>query len=271
MLLAAATAALLALTLAGCTSGGERRLEEQLRSNADEAARDAGFISQQPGLDDPVDAIGAYARSISDDLDRTGVSPQGDSGWIPGSPDSASRLRLVGIEPFADAAWEDPVGALVLASRLDVVSEQVERDFCVRVEFDRWGASSPAHGVECPDPLSTVELPSDERPVVPDEAEELAIAALAAAGDASAAALAADLTAQLAPLTGGVALAEVQVVRDGDRIGLAMSGVDDCLLVRADDRGVESLHPPRVLLQPGELGCRADTALLPDESFRAPH
>lgn len=270
-MLAAGIAVTVAVTLVGCTPMAERRLEDRLRVAADDAARDAGFISQDSGLGDPSDAIGAYARRIVDELERTGVAPGQNSGWFEGSPDSATALRLVGIEPFADAEWGDPVGALLLASRLDIVSEQTERDFCLRIEFDRWGASSSARAVGCPDPLTTVTPPADARPVIPDGAEEIVLAALAGAGDASAAEATAELTERLAPLTGGIALAEVQVVRDGDRIGFAMSDVDDCLLVRADDRGIESLHPPRVRIQPGELGCFASTALLPDEAFRAPH
>jgi len=271
VVLTAATAAAIAVSLAGCSSSGAGRLEAALRDDAATAARAAGFISQEQGLTDPADATNAYARRIASPLARTGVWAQSDSGWIPGNPDWTESLRLVAIEPFADAEWDEPVGALTLASRLHIVSEGREDDYCVRVEFDRWGVSGDPEGVACPDPLTTLTAPADTRPIIPDGAEELAIAALTDAGDATASEIAERLTAALGPLTGGVALAQVQVVRDGDRIGLAMSDVRGCLLVRADDEGVERLSVPAVLLQPGELGCRADTALLPDESFRPPH
>lgn len=59
-------------------------------------------------------------------------------------------------------------------------------------------------------------------------------------------------------------------VVDGD-IGFAMGDADDCLLVKRDVDGVQVLQVPRILLQPGELGCAAGTALQPSDQLRSPH
>ena len=57
----------------------------------------------------------------------------------------------------------------------------------------------------------------------------------------------------------------------GGEIGFAIGSGDDCLLVKRTAAGVEVLHAPSVLLQPGELGCRPETALLPPEQLQSPH
>ncbi|QEO14605.1 hypothetical protein FLP10_09380 [Agromyces intestinalis] len=252
-------------SLAGCASPGQQRLERAIEEQVAAAADGAGFVSQSPGLNAPADAIGAYARNIQDELIGTGVQPKGDSGWIPGSPDHAEPLRLVAIEPNDDASRDDPVGALVLASRLTVVSDhdRPPYDHCVRVEFDRWGwIEGSVRGTACPDPLTEIVPPPDLRPIVPDSAEAVAIAVLASAADASADELAATIAAQLPPEPDGPPVAEVRVLREGDRVGLAMGDARDCLLVRAEDGAAERVHVQKIQLQPGELGCRPETALL---------
>jgi hypothetical protein len=265
------------IALAACSSSspaGAARLERLLDEQAAEAAHDAGFISQSLGLEAPADGIAEYARRITFHLSDTGVQPRQGSGFDTGSNDHADPFQLVGIEPEADAAWQEPVGALVLGSRLSVASdgEAQQREYCVRVEFDRWG---PVEGgiasVDCPAPLVAVEPPADLRAVIPEGAEAVAIAALAASADLTADEIAAAVAAQLPQAADGPPVAQVQVARDGERVGLAMQDADDCLLVRSVRGAAERLYPPEVLLLPGELGCTAETALLPDESFRAPH
>ena len=58
-------------------------------------------------------------------------------------------------------------------------------------------------------------------------------------------------------------------VVDGD-IGFAMGDGDDCLLVKRDVDGVQVLQVPKILLQPGELGCAAGTALQPGDQLGQP-
>lgn len=50
-----------------------------------------------------------------------------------------------------------------------------------------------------------------------------------------------------------------------------MGDGDDCLLVKRDVDGVQVLQVPKILLQPGELGCAAGTALQPGDQLRSPH
>jgi len=263
----------LAVALAGCAASAGSA-EPELIEQAETLARDVGFVSQSVGLERPEDATAAYARRAVQYLATTGVPDRGaTSDWGP-APDQATPFRLVAIEPEPDAAWEAPVGAIVLASRITdaSASDDRERDFCVRLRFDRWGVVDG--GIEetsCPDPLVEVEPPADERPVIPDAAEAVAIEVLTGAGDASAAELAASVTARLEGETDGRALAEVDVQRDGDRIGLSMRDADDCLLVRSADGVVERLHVSDVLLQDGELGCRAETAMMADDEFPTTH
>ncbi|UJP09938.1 hypothetical protein L2X99_16465 [Microbacterium sp. KUDC0406] len=65
---------------------------------------------------------------------------------------------------------------------------------------------------------------------------------------------------------------EPSVIVQDQQIGFAMGDVDDCLLVaRRASGAVEVLNVPRVLLQPGELGCLPDTALRPADQLRSPH
>ncbi|SIO00695.1 hypothetical protein [Agromyces cerinus] len=264
------------VSFAACSSlPAERgRLERQLDEQAFAAAGEAGFISQSSGLEAPADGIAEYARRIGFQLPGTGVEPEQGSGWQSGSRDHADPFLLVGIEPYDDASWQEPVGALVLGSRLTEASVDgaPQRDYCVRLEFDRWGlVDGGASPVDCPSPLAAVVPPADARAVIPEQAESVAIAVLAASADASAEEIAAAIAAQLPQAPDGPPIAEVQVAREGDRIGLAMRDAHDCLLVRSEDGVVERLYVPDILLQPGELGCSGETALLPDEAFRSPH
>ncbi|GAA1958195.1 hypothetical protein [Agromyces allii] len=268
-----AIAAVSALT--GCAPPAERRLHDRLAAQAAEVADEAGFVSQSSGLAQPSDALNEYARRIVLLLGDTGIEPQPRSGWNEGSPDQATPLRLVAIEPNEDAAWEDPVGGLVLASRLVLVSEQGSpvTEYCVRVEFDRWGfGERTAQAVDCPADPVVLTPPADPRPVIPEGAEQVVLEVLDGAGlDESAEQLAAEIDARLLAEPGGPPVAEPQVVREGSRIGFSMSDANDCLLIRAEGGVSEALAVPEVLLLPGEYGCRAETALLPDESFRSPH
>jgi hypothetical protein len=50
-----------------------------------------------------------------------------------------------------------------------------------------------------------------------------------------------------------------------------MGHAEDCVLVKREAGAVTHVVVAPVLLQPGELGCTADTALSPSESLRPPH
>ncbi|KRC61460.1 hypothetical protein ASE14_11375 [Agromyces sp. Root81] len=274
IVVAGAIAAVVAFAACSSPPAERGRLEQQLDEQAVSAAGDAGFISQSTGLEAPADGIAEYARRIGSHLSGTGVEPEQGSGWMPGSPDHADPFVLVGIEPYDDSSWQEPVGALVLGSRLTEASVEgaPQRDYCVRLEFDRWGfVDGGATTVDCPGPLVAVAPPADARAVIPEQAESVAIAVLAASADAPADEIAAAIAAQLPQAADGPPIAEVQVTRDGDRVGLAMRDAHDCLLVRSANGVAERLYVPDILLQPGELGCTAETALMPDEAFASPH
>ena len=274
IVLAGAFATVVTFTACSSPTAGHGRLERMLDEQAISAAGDAGFISQSVGLEAPADGIAEYARRIGFGLSSTGVEPSQGSGWSPGSSDHADPLVLVGIEPHDDASWQEPVGALVLGSRLTEASVEgsPQRDYCVRLEFDRWGlVDGGATTVDCPSPLVAVDPPTDARAVIPEQAESVAIAVLEASADAPADEIAEAITAQLPQAPDGPPVAEVQVARDGARVGLAMRDAHDCLLVRSENGIAERLYVPDILLQPGELGCSAETALMPDEAFASPH
>ncbi|GAA1526850.1 hypothetical protein BJ978_001101 [Agromyces terreus] len=279
--------------LTGCADAAstDDRLDRGLRADAADIAREIAGIAGESGLDDPADAIQEYARRALPLLADTGVPEELDEMLDPGSPDYASALRLVGIEASGTESWQEPVGALVLASRTHRFSDDEETtgELCLRVELDRWGPTAGwdddgaiARVVDCATPSPETVVPeADSRPiiVVPDNAEAVATDVLANAGGASdaadgptAEAIAAEITARLEAPTGEREVAaQVQVARDGDRIGLAMGTPDDCLLLRADGGRVERLHVSSVQLQPGELGCSASTALASDDALAPPH
>ncbi|WP_395245043.1 hypothetical protein ACGGZK_04405 [Agromyces sp. MMS24-K17] len=285
---AGALAVLLVAGAAGCAAisgeaAGVQRLEAELRAQAADVAREIAGIADETGLNDPADAIQEYARRAEPLLPSTGYAPASD-GWFDVDSDAtASALVLVAIEASDAVTWQEPVGALVLASRLSVVVDGGlrERDLCLRVELDRWGPTADfdddhaiAPVVDCPESLGSVTPEPDVRPivVVPANAEAVATEVLAAAGDETDAELATAITARLdAPSGEREVAAEVQVARDGERIGFAMGTPDDCLLLRAEGGVVERLHVSRIQLEPGELGCVASTALASDEALRPPH
>ncbi|WP_127794949.1 hypothetical protein [Agromyces sp. LHK192] len=285
---ASAGVAIALVGLGGCAAiagaGGDGRLDRGLQADAAQVARDISGIAQEVGLHDPVDAIQEYARRAVPLLADTGVSAEPDGMLDPGSPDYATALRLVGVEASDAEQWDEPVGALVLASTTHRFADGDERtaERCLRIDLTRWGPTAGwdddagiARPVDCPEPLETVTPAPDTRPiiVVPANAEAVATEVLAGAeADAPAPALAAEITSRLDQPTGEREVtAEVLVERDGDRIGLAMGTPDDCLLLRAHDGTVERLHVSSVQLEPGELGCQASTALASDEALRPPH
>jgi hypothetical protein len=84
--------------------------------------------------------------------------------------------------------------------------------------------------------------------------------------------IAARIVALLTPPTSALqALAQPDVVVDSGRIGVALQDSDECLLVKLADDTVTDVYPPAVLLQPGELGCSAATAIAADDQLQSPH
>lgn len=201
--------------------------------------------------------INAVAREIADD---------------PG-------VTLLAIREQDAATRDDTLGTLTLL--VPDRSGRTPRGYCFEVQFNWYGYAGVFDGdreptpVECPqDPQALVPPPDTSiHSVVVDNAREAAIAVLtAAAPDADAGTITDEIAARLIAPTGEYErAAPPRVVVDGGDIGVAMGGADDCVLVSRVDGVVADLHPPRVLLQEGEYGCRPETALVDPAQLQPPH
>lgn len=237
---------------------------EQQAARAHEDAADFARVLYRG----PADTIDDYARWADEELA------------------TYPSLELIGFEGYPGAVHGEPFGALQV--RVTMLSGSGDPDTaCFESEFDFWGVATGefgqwddddavAHPIDCPADAQPVEAPVDTRPVpvVPDGTEAVVVEALRGAGPgATPEGIVAAVKARMPQPTGDreVAFDPSVLIRD-NQIGFAMGDVDDCLLVARRASGeVEVLHVPRVLLQPGELGCRADTALRPVDQLRAPH
>jgi hypothetical protein len=156
--------------------------------------------------------------------------------------------------------------------------------YCSSVGFNYYGKAVGAwdtvegiESVECPEDATAISPPPDKTIyfVVASNAVDVTLRVLAslpedAVPDADA--IATMISAELAPPEGAfTAVAEPTVLVDGTRVGVAMGGADDCVLMQRVDGQVSQLSVPRVLLQHGELGCAPSTALASPESLRPPH
>lgn len=261
-----AAAVLLAATvmLSGCAGIPAYSYEAELAERAHHVA--AEFAREL--YRGPTDTIDDYAR------------------WANERLDGSTSLELIGYEAYPDAVHGEPFG--VLQVRVTMPRPHAEPYVaCFDSEFDYWGVATEeadqwgiddavARPNSCPADAHAVEPPVDTRPVpvVPDGTEEIVVGVLSRAGaEPSPEGILTEVRDRMPQPTGDreVAFEPSTVIADG-QIGFAMGDVDDCLLVvRRATGDVEVLHVPRVLLQPGELGCRAETALLAPEQLRSPH
>ncbi|QIG40422.1 hypothetical protein G5T42_13840 [Microbacterium sp. 4R-513] len=216
----------------------------------------------------PTDTIEDYAR------------------WADTDTESSNVVELIGFEPYPGAVHGEPFGALQFRATVPVRSLGDAYVACFESRFDYWGVATErfgdwdndaavAHHIQCPPDAARIPPPVDTRSVlvVPEGAEALVVEVLTnAPSTASADEVVAEVVARMPQPTGEreVAFEPHAVVAGGD-IGFAMGDADDCLLVRRGVDGVQVLSVPRVLLQPGELGCSPDTALRPLEQLQSPH
>lgn len=244
---------------AGTIDPGDREAHRAARAAVAETARDLDRAR--------TDLIDDYARWAVADIQGTNV-------------------ELIGYEAYEGAAHADPVGALRFRSTVQSSEYGDPHVACFESEFDFWGVATEefddwsddeavARDIPCPPDAAPVPPPVDTHTVyvVPEGAEELVVDVLAEApAAASAPEIVAELVERMPQPTGErEAPFTPQAVVDGDRIGVAMGDAGACLLVTRTADGVEVLHVPSVLLQPGELGCSPDTALRPVEQLRSPH
>ena len=258
---------LVAGALTGCASDGAPANALDAKRAA-EARHEAADVARHL-YRGPTDTIDDYARWAGDDL---GVreSPQ-----------------LIGFTSYPEAVHGEPFGALqfqVTNTRYIGVDPYVA---CFESEFDFWGVvtdnhahwdddNAVTHPIECPADAHPIDPPVDTRPVyvVPEGAEDVVVDVLTqASAEDSADGILAEVTKRMPQPTGDREVAFAPAIALGDQqIGFAMGDADDCLLaVRRASGKVEVLNVPRVLLQPGELGCRPETALRPVDQLRAPH
>jgi len=206
--------------------------------------------------------------------------------WADADTKESSMVELIGFEAYPGAVHGESFGALQFRATVPRGSIGDPYVACFESEFDFWGVATEEFGdwdkdaavardIKCPPGAARIPPPADTRPVyvVPDGAEALVVEVLTnAPSPASADDIVAEVVARMPQPTGEREVAfEPRATVVGNDIGVAMGDVDDCLLVKRDADGVQVLYVPRVLLQPGELGCSPDTALLPTEQLQSPH
>ncbi|WP_308492282.1 hypothetical protein [Microbacterium terrisoli] len=255
---------LVAAALAGCSSATSARDAE----HATEARHTVAEIARHL-YRGPTDTIEDYARWADEQLDGR-ASPQ-----------------LIGYTTYPDATHQDPFGALQLRVTIERYDGADPYVACFESRFDYWGVTTENHArwdddtavarpIDCPADAHPIDPPVDTRPVlvVPDGTEDVVVDVLThASAQASADDILTEVKKRMPQPTGDREVAfDPSVAIADQQIGFAMGNADHCLLaVRRPTGEVEVLHVPRVLLQPGELGCSADTALRPVDQLRAPH
>jgi len=250
--------------LAGCAVGPVSAADEEAHAEARTAVADISRGLYRTGTD----VIDDYAR------------------WADTDTQTSTTVELIGFEAYPDAVHGEPFGALQFRATVPPRSSGDPYVACFESEFDFWGVATEkfgdwendkavAHDIECPPDAARIPPPVDTRPVhvVPDGAEALVVEVLTnASSTASADDLVAEVVARMPQPTGEREVAfEPRATVVGAGIGFAMGDADDCLLVKRGADGVQVLSVPRILLQPGELGCSPDTALRPLEQLQSPH
>lgn len=196
-----------------------------------------------------------------------------------------ASVQLIGYEAYEEAGPDEPIGRLEFRAKVHRTSLSDDPYLgCFWAEFDVFGVvagpglgdAAVARGFDCPDGAAEIDPPVDTRPVsvVPEGTQAVVVEVLEAAPTAANAdAIVAEVVERMPQPTGpyDVAFEPAAVVVDGE-IGFAMGDAHDCLLVkRTAPDGVVVVHAPSIVLEPGELGCRPQTALLPAEDLRSPH
>ncbi|WKK73444.1 hypothetical protein Q0F99_05075 [Rathayibacter oskolensis] len=249
-----ATAAL----LAGCAPALYGTPEASAES-AETAAREAAAaLADRIGTDRP------------DDIDQIAREAE------------AEGADLIAIESLDAPELIDAFGALTTRSTgLDGEA------YCFRIEFGFYGRHSDdgettfgttrgVEDVECDAATPSVAPPPDTSEVVvpASNAEAAVVEVLTAlpADPGTADDIATAISDRLAAPSGPREVAAPPTVAvAGADVGVAMGNADDCVLLKREAGVVTRVYVAPVLLQPGELGCTAETALRPAESLGSPH
>lgn len=244
--------------LAGCAVSLDGSPEASAESAETAARESAAALADGIGTDRPDDI---------DEVAREAVAAGAD---------------LIAIESLEAPVLIAPFGALT--TRITGADGEA---YCFRIEYGYYGRHSDdgetvlgtttgVEDVECDASTPGVAPPPDTREIVvpAPNAEEAATEVLAGLPEdpGPADAIVAAITERLAAPTGvrEVAAPPTAVVRGSD-VGVAMGRAEDCVLVKREDGVVTRVVVAPVRLQPGELGCSAETALLPAESLGSPH
>lgn len=206
--------------------------------------------------------------------------------WAYTDTQSSAAVELIGFEAYPNAVHGEPFGALRFRATVPRLQSGEPYVACFESEFNYWGVATEKFGdwdedaavaqdIECPLNAERISPPVDTRTVyvVPDGAEPLAVEVLTNASPTeSADEILREVIERMPTPTGEREVAfEPRVIVIDSEIGFAMGDADECLLVKRGADGVQILHVPDVLLQPGELGCAPDTALRPLEQLQPPH
>jgi len=201
---------------------------------------------------------------------------------------ATSGIQLIAIDPAEAATLGDTFGTLdLLVPEAQTVDNagvtRTAGPFCFRVEFNYYGATTVDDVVatdefDCPEDATAIIPPPDTTvyPVIPENARDAVHTVLtqlvAEGGSPSTDQIATRIVALLTPPSSEFqSLAQPDVVVDAGRVGVALQDADECLLVKLADDTVTDVYPPAVLLQPGELGCSAGTAIAADDQLQSPH
>lgn len=218
--------------------------------------------------------INGFARSVVDLMSNDMETP--------------ATVSLVGIEEREAARTGDPFGTLTFRVQVPDTHTAEPFDGCYEIEFDRYGATDNRvwEGADylreqsCPENVAPVVPPVDTSIsyVVAANAEEAAVRVLSEATPAAESVgdgdyIASRILALLDVPTGEYEeLAPPAVIVVSDRIGVAMGATPgDCVLVARVDGVVSRVRPASIRLEPGELGCRPETALMDPAELGPPH
>jgi hypothetical protein len=187
------------------------------------------------------------------------------------------RLSVLAAEDLAAGDPSEPFARLVFLVRVDgsTAGDPSADPFvaCYEADFNYYGAVDEPREMDCPPPDPDWSVPPAPQPdptLPPDVPTRLqaALEALPAADRADPASVHAAV-GQLAP-----APASIEVVAgDGGAapgaVGVAIRLGEDCVLARVAS-AVEVWIPPRISLEPGEIGCDAHAAAA-GQAQRSPH
>lgn len=244
--------------LAGCAVSLDGSPESSAESAETAARESAASLADSIGTDRP------------DDIDEIAREAQ------------AAGADLVAIESFEAPELIDPFGALT--TRTTGADGEA---YCFRIEFGFYGRHSDdgatvfgtttgVEDVECDASAPSIVPPPDtSAPIVPASTAEAALVevlTLLPEDPGSAEDVIAAIRERLGSPSGPRETAgEPTAAVRGDDVGVALGYAEDCVLLKREGGVVTRVYAAPVRLQPGELGCTAETALLPADSLRSPH